>query len=124
MDHPILAKIKTTTSRISMAPIEHGYESNVFSISILSTYAISVATLLGLVTYSLYNAYQDLPIALRTRHLSFERRNDLLIMSALAVISAATNAYGIVDALVESYNAWTLAAGGAMPENVWLSSTW
>jgi len=107
-----------------MAPIEHGYESNVFSISILSTYAISVATLLGLVAYSLYNAYQDLPIALRTRHLSFERRNDLLIMSALAVISAATNAYGIVDALVESYNAWILAVGGAMPENVWLSSTW
>ena len=106
-----------------MAPIEHGYESNVFSISILSTYAISVATLLGLVAYSLYNAYQDLPIALRTRHLSFERRNDLLIMSALAVISAATNAYGIVDALVESYNAWILAVGGAMPENVWLSST-
>ena len=45
-------------------------------------------------------------------------------MSALAVVSAMTNAYGIVDALVESYNAWTLAVGGAMPENVWLSSTW
>jgi len=45
-------------------------------------------------------------------------------MSALAVVSAVTNAYGIIDALVESYHAWTLAVGGAMPENVWLSSTW
>lgn len=108
-----------------MAPVDPNfYETNRFAIGILSSYAITVATLLGFIVYSLYNTYNDLPIALRTRHLSFERRNGVIVMGALAAVCAGANAYGIIEALVESYNVWSLAIGDALPTNVWTSTAW
>lgn len=124
MVHPVLAKVQTQTSRV-MAPVDPNfYETNRFVVGILSSYAITVGTLLGLIVYSLYITYNDLPIALRTRHLSFERRNEMIVMGALAVICAGANAYGIIEALVESYNVWSLAIGDALPTNVWTSTAW
>lgn len=108
-----------------MAPIDPSYyDTNVFAVSLLSSYAITVASLIGLVVYSLYNTYNDLPIALRTRHLKLERRNDLLVMSILAIVCAAANSYGIVEALAESYSNWGLLKVGALPTNVWTSTAW
>jgi hypothetical protein len=125
MDHPTISKIFKQTQTVKMAPIDPNYyDTNIFSISLISTYVITVSYLIALVLYSLYNTYNDLPIALRTRHLKLERRNDLLVMAMLATVCAAANSYGIIEALVESYSNWALLKVGALPTNVWTSTAW
>lgn len=109
-----------------MAPIDPSfYDTNLFPISLFSTYAVTVASLLGLIAYSLYNAYDYMPTALRTRHLAHDRAKNLMIMGGLVTICIAINAYNIIEALVESYSIWTLKAEGALPStSIWHSTTW
>jgi hypothetical protein len=125
MDHPIVSKVLKQTQTAKMAPIDPNYyDTNVFSVSLMSSYATTVTSLIGLILYSLYNTYNDLPIALRTRHLKLERRNDLLVMAILAFVCAAANSYGIIEALVESYSNWALLKVDAVPTNIWTSTAW
>jgi len=127
MEHPIVAKVKTQTSRVaSMAPIDPSfYESNLFPISLFSTYAVTVAALLALIPYSLYNAYDYMPTALRTRHLAHNRTKNLVIMGGVAAVCIGLNSYSIIEALVESYSIWILKAEGALPTtSIWHSTTW